>query len=217
MSDVICISELRRMFLGAADQIRAEQERLSHLDCIGGDGDHGTTMVRAMEKLEEAMAADNNSTLNARLKDAGWSVLGVDGGASSAILGTFIAGMGDADIGQESDCKHLAESFAAGLRAVKKQTKAQPGDKTMMDALEPAVHAFAAAANSGESIAHAMEYAAEAAQRGAGATSGMIAKYGRAKFLGEKTRGSPDPGATSIALIFRGFSAALTRKSETVG
>lgn len=217
MSDVICISELRRMFSGAADRIREEEERLTHLDCIGGDGDHGTTMVRAMEKLEEATAADNGDTLNARLRDAGWSVLGVDGGASSAILGTFIAGMGDADMGPESDCKHLADSFVAGFRAVRKQTKALPGDKTMMDALEPAVHAFAAAANSGESIAHAMEYAAEAAQRGAESTSEMVAKYGRAKFLGEKTRGSPDAGATSIALIFRGFSDALTKKSETLG
>ncbi len=141
----------------------------------------------------------------------------MDGGASSAILGTFIAGMGDADMGTASDCKHLAASFAAGLRAVRKQTKAMPGDKTMIDALEPAVHAFAAAADSGETIPNALEYAAEAAQRGADATTDMIAKYGRAKFLGEKTRGSADAGATSIALIFRGFAFALPRKSETLG
>src|SRR5579863_7097848 len=174
-------------------------------------------MVRTMEKLEEAMAADNNNPLNVRLKDAGWSVLGVDGGASSAILGTFIAGMGDADLGQESNCQHLAASFAAGLRAVRKHTKAAPGDKTMIDALDPAVHAFVVAANSGESIGHAMEYAADAAERGAVATSHLVAKYGRAKFLGEKTRGSPDAGATSIALIFRGFSAALKHKAEALG
>jgi dihydroxyacetone kinase-like protein len=143
------------------------------------------------------------------LKDAGWSVLSVDGGASSAILGTFIAGMGDAVMGHESDCAHLAVSFAAGLRAVEKQTKARPGDKTMMDALVPAVEAFATAANSGESIAHAMENASNAARKGAEATKGMIAKYGRARYLGEKTLGSADAGATSIALLFRGFSAAL--------
>jgi dihydroxyacetone kinase-like protein len=214
MNDVICIAELRRMFVEAAKQIRHEQAMLSQLDCIGGDGDHGTTMVRAMERLEEAMNADSAKPLNERLKDAGWSVLSVDGGASSAILGTFFAGMGDADMGQESDCKHLAVSFAAGLHAVQKQTKAMPGDKTMMDALVPAVQAFAAAANSGESIANAMEYAAEAARRGADATKDMIARYGRAKFLGEKTRGSPDAGATSVALLFGGFSAALMQEKE---
>jgi dihydroxyacetone kinase-like protein len=214
MNDVICISEMRRMFAGAAKQIRQEQALLSQLDCIGGDGDHGTTMVRAMEQLEDAMNADNAKPLNARLKDAGWSVLSVDGGASSAILGTFIAGMGDAEMGQESDCKHLAISFAAGLHAVQKQTRAMPGDKTMMDALVPAVQAFAAAANSGESIANAMEYAAEAARKGADTTKDMIARYGRAKFLGEKTRGSPDAGATSVALLFAGFSAALMQEKE---
>ncbi len=215
MNDVICISELRHMFAAAANQIREEHVLLSQLDCIGGDGDHGTTMVRAMEKLEEAINAAGEKALNARLKDAGWIVLGVDGGASSAILGTFIAGMGDADMGEETDCKHLAASFSAGLRAVEKQTRAAPGDKTMMDALVPAVRLFEAAAQEGESIARAMEMAAEAASAGAQTTKDMIARYGRAKFLGEKTRGSPDPGATSIALLFRGFSTALLKERET--
>jgi dihydroxyacetone kinase-like protein len=214
MSDMICISELRRMFAEAANQIRREHEMLSQLDCIGGDGDHGTTMLRAMEALDDAMSTTGEKALNTWLKDAGWSVLSVDGGASSAILGTFIAGMGDADMGEESNCKHLAASFAAGLRAVEKQTRARPGDKTMMDALVPAVQVFEAAAESGESIAQAMERAAAAASDGAQATKDMIAKYGRAKFLGEKTRGSPDAGATSIALLFRGFSTALMPKRK---
>jgi len=187
---------------------------LSQLDCIGGDGDHGATIVRAMDRLEAEINAENDSPLNARLKDAGWAVLGVDGGASSALLGTFLAGMGDADLGQESDCKHLAASFAAGLRALEKQTRAKPGDKTMMDALVPAVQAVQAAADSGEQIARALESAASAAREGAEATKGMIARFGRARFLGEKTRGSPDAGATSIALIFEGFSAALGEHKE---
>ncbi|HET6207297.1 MAG TPA: dihydroxyacetone kinase subunit DhaL [Terracidiphilus sp.] len=214
MNDVICISDLRRMFAEAAKKIRQDQAILSQLDCIGGDGDHGTTMVRAMKQLEDAMKDENAKPLNARLKDASWSVLGVDGGASSAILGSFIAGMGDAEMGQESDCGRLAASLTAGLEALRKQTRAIPGDKTMMDAFVPAVQAFAAAANSGESIANAMEYAAEAARRGADATKDMIAKYGRARFLGEKTRGSPDAGATSVALLFAGFSAALMQEKE---
>jgi dihydroxyacetone kinase-like protein len=172
-------------------------------------------MLRAMEMLEGEMNADNDKPLNARLKDAGWGVLGVDGGASSALLGTFIAGMGDADLGQESDCKHLATSFASGLRAVEKQTKARPGDKTMMDALVPAVQAVEAAAHSGEPISRAMERASDAARTGAESTKHMIARCGRAKFLGEKTRGSADAGATSIALLFQGFSAALAEYKET--
>jgi dihydroxyacetone kinase-like protein len=214
MSDVVCISDLRRMFGEAAARIRLGQEMLSRLDCIGGDGDHGAAMVRTMEMLESEMKADNDKPLNARLKDAGWSVLGVGGGASSALLGSFIAGMGDADLGQESDCKHLAASFAAGLRSVERQTKAGPGDKTMMDALVPAVQAIEAAADSGEAVGRTMKLAARAARAGAESTKDMIAKYGRAKFLGEKTRGSADAGATSIALLFEGFSAALAEPKE---
>jgi dihydroxyacetone kinase-like protein len=214
MRDTIGITELRRMFAEAAKNIRQEHENLSRLDCIGGDGDHGTTMLRAFESLEESIDAEGEMSLNTRLKSAGWCVLGVDGGASSAILGTFIAGMGDADLGLESDCEHLAASFVSGLRAVSKQTKAQPGDKTMIDALQPAVQAFEAAAAAGWSISQAMQAATEAARQGADTTSGMIARFGRAKFLGEKTRGSSDAGATSIALIFRGFSRALPDEKE---
>jgi len=202
------------MFAEAARQIRREHETLSQLDCVAGDGDHGTTMLRAVEKLEGTMKTSKARNLNEILREAGWAVLDVDGGASTAILGTFIAGMGDADSGEESDCKDLAASFEAGLGALLKQTKARPGDKTMMDALVPAVQAFEAAASAGKSVREAMQEAADAARIGADSTRDMVARYGRAKFLGEKTRGSPDPGATSIALFFRGFSEALIQMKE---
>jgi dihydroxyacetone kinase-like protein len=203
------------MFAEAAKQIRQRHAELSHLDSICGDGDHGTTMVSVMEKLQEALASGGETVLEISLKGAGWNVLSIDGGASSAILGTFIGGMGEAELGASADCKHLAASFSAGLGAVARQTNAKPGDKTMMDALQPAVEAFDAASRSGKGIEEAMQDAAAAAQRGADATKDMVARYGRAKFLGEKTRGTPDAGATSIALIFRGFSNALMDEKET--
>jgi dihydroxyacetone kinase len=84
----------------------------------------------------------------------------------------------------------------------------------MMDALVPAVQTFEAAATAGKGVAEAMEEAANAALAGADATKDMVARYGRAKFLGEKTRGCPDAGAVSIALLFRGFSAALMQEEE---
>lgn len=213
MSDLIDVTDLRPMFAMAATLIQQEQETLSQLDSIGGDGDHGTTMLRTMEKLGEALSTNRSVTFSACLKGAGWNVLGVDGGASSAILGMFIAGMGDVKIGQECDCKRLANSLLAGLTAVSRQTNAKPGDKTMIDALEPAVHAFTAAANSNVPIASAMDCAAQAAKKGAENTKDMIARFGRARFLGEKTRGWPDAGATSIALLFRGFSIALHERT----
>jgi dihydroxyacetone kinase-like protein len=213
MSDLFDITDLRLMFAEATRLIRREQATLSQLDSIGGDGDHGTTMLRTMEKLSEALSSNQSVALNACLKDAGWNVLGVDGGASSAIIGTFITGMGEVEIGQECDCKRMAESLLAGLTAVSRQSKAKPGDKTMIDALEPAVQAFAAAADSDASITHAMECAARAAQEGAETTTSLIARFGRAKFLGERTRGWPDAGATSIAILFRGFSIALHERT----
>jgi dihydroxyacetone kinase-like protein len=209
MSDEITIDRIKRMFTEAGKQIRQEHENLSHLDSIGGDGDHGTAMLLAFEKLDEAVQMNDAKAMNVWLKDAGWNVLAVGGGASTALLGTFIAGMGDCGMGDECNCKGLAASFEAGLRALAKQTKARPGDKTMMDALVPAIEAFAAGAAVGSTAAQSMDEAAQAASAGAESTKQMIARYGRAKFLGDKTLGSPDAGATSIALVFRGFSIGL--------
>jgi phosphoenolpyruvate---glycerone phosphotransferase subunit DhaL len=96
-----------------------------------------------------------------------------------------------------------------GLAALGNQTPAQPGDKTMMDALVPAVRAFTAAANSNQTVAEALHAASGAARAGAEATRDLVARYGRARHLGEKTRGHQDPGATSIGLIFEGLDRAL--------
>ncbi len=210
MTDAIGKIELARMFAHAAEEIRREHFYLSELDSVAGDGDHGTTMLRVAERLEAAAGANTPEDLSHLLRDAGWSVMSVDGGASSALLGTFFAGMADAAIDERSiDCNQIAKAFGSGLAAVAKQTKAQPGDKTMMDALVPAVGAISAAAASGKTIFEAFETAASAARAGADSTKDMVARYGRAKFLGEKARGSPDAGAASVALLFQGFYAGL--------
>ncbi len=198
------------MFASAAQQIRASHELLSQLDSVGGDGDHGMAMLRAIDQLDAAIDPRSTKKMDSLLTAAGWSVMSVDGGASSAIVGTFIAGMGDAEMGDELDCNCLAESFQAGLRAVCGRTKARKGDKTMMDALIPAVEAFQKAASSGKKIVIAMKEAAVAADAGAASTRHLIARYGRARNLGERTLGHADPGATSIALLFSGFSRALS-------
>lgn len=198
------------MFSAAAELIREQYVLLSELDSIAGDGDHGTTMLRVAGQLETTMNLTSPQSLRMFLKNTGWGVMGVDGGASSAILGTFFGGMGDAEIGNEIDCDDMAKLFEAGLHAVSKQTRAEPGDKTMMDALVPAVRAIRAAASSGKTIPCALEEAAIAAHDGVESTRTLIAKHGRAKFLGEKTRGHVDAGATSVALLFAGFSAAMT-------
>lgn len=207
-------AELGRMFAEAATLIRSQSEALSQLDSQCGDGDHGTTMTRAMEVLEGAVGSPNEENLSEMFKQAGWNVMGVDGGASSALLGSFIAGMGDVSLGNEIDCVTMAASFEAGLKMVRSRTKATPGDKTMMDALVPAVEAFRAAAERGESVTEAASAASAAADAGAASTTNLVARYGRARYLGDKTLGFADPGATSIALLFRGFNVALAAGKE---
>jgi phosphoenolpyruvate---glycerone phosphotransferase subunit DhaL len=215
-------TEFAHMFAQAAACIRSEHQRLTELDSIGGDGDHGTTMLRAAEQMEGWPDASSNQGLADLLKAAGWRVLGVDGGASSGLLGTFFAGMGDIELGQGTsqdtmNCSQLAQSLQAGLRAVSRQTKARAGDKTMMDALTPAVDAVSAAAGAGKTIPEALDDAAMAAKLGAESTRNLVARYGRARSLGERTRGHPDAGATTIALIFRGFREGLGKGSVSHG
>jgi dihydroxyacetone kinase-like protein len=211
MSAVIGKAEWANMFARAAECLRTEHVRLTELDSIGGDGDHGTTMLRAAEQMELGMEPSGTESLTEMLKSAGWRVLSVDGGASSSLLGTFFAGLGDVELaGDGMDCNDLARSLEAGLRAVSRQTKARPGDKTMMDALTPAVAAATAAAGAGKPIPQALEDAAQAARTGAESTKDLVARFGRARSLGERTRGCPDAGATSISLIFKGFKEGVS-------
>jgi phosphoenolpyruvate---glycerone phosphotransferase subunit DhaL len=212
MTDLIGKAEFATMFAQAAACIQSEHQRLTELDSIGGDGDHGRTMLSAAEQMRQWPDASGNESLTALLKATGWRVLGVDGGASSALLGTFFAGMGDAQLtGNSVNCEGLAQIFQAGLDAVSRQTKARPGDKTMMDALTPAVTAVSDAAAAGKTITQALQDAALAARLGAESTKDLVARHGRARSLGERTRGHPDAGATSIALIFKGFTEGLEK------
>lgn len=211
MTDHINKEDFTRMIGGAAASIRKHHAMLSELDSASGDGDHGATMLRTVERLERAFSPETHSDLKTCLRDAGWSVLGVDGGASSSLLGTLFLGMADAPA-----CADLAVIFEAGLAGVRKQTKAQPGDKTMMDALVPAVGGLRSAADARKSVIEALQEAAGAARAGAEATKNLTARYGRARYLGERTRGYQDPGAISMALMFEGFCSGFMEPKEEV-
>ena len=214
MMNHIGTSDLAAMLAESARNLREQREVLSQLDCVAGDGDHGTTMLRVAEQLEAAVKEASSQSLAAMLKNCASKVLGVDGGASSALLGTFLKGMSEAADDGEPDCNQVAGMFESGMNAMLKQTKARPGDKTMVDALAPAVEALRKAAAQGKSVAAALEDADDAARAGVEATKTMSARYGRARLLGNKTLGHADAGATSIALIFHGFSQALEARQE---
>ncbi len=204
MVQAIDYNGVSRMLKAAAGEVRANHEQLSKLDSVGGDGDHGTTMVRAMALIDKTVDGTSGCDIKTLLRDLGWAIMGVDGGAIGPLLGLFFAGMANAADGESADAARLAAMFESGLANLRKQTKAQPGDKTMIDALVPAVEAACANAATGDVIA-LLSAAAQAAETGAAATTDMIAKFGRARNIKEKSIGTADPGATSVALIFNGF------------
>ena len=209
MTESLGAAELLRMLQAAAMRLKEQNLALSALDSIIGDGDHGATMLRIADQFI-AVSENHQADPQSIFRDAGWKILGVDGGASSSILGTFFLGMADAQSSKQPlDCRALAQTFEAGLAAICKHTSAKPGDKTLMDALAPAITALRLAADQGRSIGAALKEAACAARAGAQSTADLTARFGRAKFLGEKARGHQDPGATSVALLFESFSSAF--------
>jgi phosphoenolpyruvate---glycerone phosphotransferase subunit DhaL len=210
MTTTIGYREFIAMMRGAIEKVRSQHKFLTELDSAGGDGDHGTTMVRAMDQLEKVIAENKSEDLQNLLQNMGWAMLGIDGGASGPLLGTLFLGMSESVAGKQTlDGDALANMFEASLTAVKKQTKAQVGDKTILDSLEPAVLAIKKGAEAREEILNLLRDAAEAANQGALSTKDFPARYGRAKYLGERTLGHQDPGATSISLMFQGFYEGL--------
>jgi dihydroxyacetone kinase-like protein len=206
MSALVGKPEFTAMLAGAIAKVRDGSNYLSQLDSAGGDGDHGITMRRAMGEVEKNLAANQQASLREMLSQVGWALLGIDGGATGPLLGSFFMGVAE-EVGERPslDVAGLAGAFEAGVVQVRKQSKAQIGDKTLIDALLPAVAALRAGADAGKDVGQSLREAAEAAVRGADATRNFVAKFGKARFSGERTLGHPDPGATSMAMIFAGF------------
>lgn len=215
MPETLGYGDIARMIQGAVERIRANHERLSQLDSALGDGDHGSAMLRAVEAAEKAVQEAQGTDAPALLQAVAWGIMGAAGGAPGPLLGSFFLGLGEAagEDGQR-DGTRVADMFAAGLAGVQKQTKAQVGDKTMIDALVPAVAAIRSAAEADEPIGAALRQAAEAAAAGAESTREMLSKFGKARHMGERTRGHVDPGATSVQLIFEGFADALAGEEK---
>jgi dihydroxyacetone kinase-like protein len=209
MPESIGYPQICQMLLAAAGRIRANHEMLSRLDSAVGDGDHGTTILRTMDTVAKTVSENTGPDLKQLFSTVAWAVMSCDGGSTSPLLGSFFMGLSEGAAGKESlNCPELAAMFEAGVNKMQKQSRAQIGDKTMMDALLPALAALKAA-DPTRGIQAALQQAATAAAQGAEATKTMRAKFGRARHLGERSLGAVDPGAMSIALLFDGFRAAL--------
>jgi phosphoenolpyruvate---glycerone phosphotransferase subunit DhaL len=195
----------------AAGAVRAQRDYLTQLDAAIGDGDHGTNMDRGFAAVEKALAGQNGDLPPGRLLIvAGKTLVSTVGGASGPLWGSALraAGrsLGDAETfgGPE-----LSGALDAAIAAVVDLGAASPGDKTMVDALMPASEALKRAIESDLPLDAAIAAASEAAEEGARATVPLLARKGRASYLGERSIGHQDPGATSAALILRALERAI--------
>ncbi len=197
-------TDFAHMIASAYEAVKAKADYFSQLDAITGDGDHGTAIVAALSAVKDAAKGDNFKSM---LSDMGFGVMLSTSGSTSTLMGGFLLGMSDAVDGTELDAAQVKAMFRSGLEGVAKNTQAKVGDKTMMDALIPAVEAIAASTS--DDIKVIMTEGAKAAKAGAEATVQMKANFGRARNYGERSIGSADAGASSWAEIFGAFAAAL--------
>jgi dihydroxyacetone kinase-like protein len=201
--------EICRMLQGAVGQIRGNHEMLSRLDAAVGDGDHGTTILRTMEAVAKATTEPASTDLREFFSKLAWSVMSCDGGSTGPLLGAFFMGMSETGGGKQHFVEvEVSECLIAGIAKLHKQSKANIGDKTMMDAFLPAM-AVLKEANASEGLHAALAKAAAAAAQGAEATKNMKARFGRARNLGDRVLGHADPGAVSASLILKGLSEAV--------
>jgi dihydroxyacetone kinase-like protein len=193
--------------------VRAEREHLTQLDAAIGDGDHGTNMVRGFDAVAEALAGQGESLLPGPLLElCGRRLVATVGGASGPLWGSALRDAGRSLGGApEVDGPALVAALQAASDAIKRLGGAVVGDATIVDALDPAVAASREAVAAGEPPARAVGLAADAAEQGAAATIALQARKGRASYLGERSIGHQDPGATSTALILRALERAVTQ------
>ena len=197
------LEQFKEIWKKAQVDINANEKRFSELDAAtGGDGDHGTAIVAALNAIVHAEGDDFKSYIT----DMAEKLETEASGSTSSLYGAWCEGMADAvEAGKtELDADEIAEMFEGGFDEICCVTKARKGDKTMMDALQPATEALLEAKDQGEAAMFAA--AAAAAKAGSEATAQMQAKFGRARNLGERSIGAIDAGSASMAVIFAAFA-----------
>ena len=196
----LTLDETKAMLLHVAKRMEESKDLLTQADKAIGDGDHGIGMARGFEAVRQKLSGQSFATLDEMFKATGMALLTSVGGAAGAIFGTLFRGGAKGLAGaQEFDAKALSLFLADGLQAVKDRGKAKAGDKTMVDALEPA--ALKSAELASAPLDQALAAVAEAARLGMEKTKEIVAATGKAKPLGARSLGHPDPGAVSTHLI----------------
>jgi len=187
-----------------AGSMRENREYLTTLDSAIGDADHGINMDRGFQAVLGKIGALPDRDIGVLCKTVGMTLVSTVGGASGPLYGTFFLQFGATTAGKEAiDVTTLAAGIEAAVAGIQKLGKAGPGDKTMLDALIPARDALKEAAASDAPVGTAIHVTVAAAEKGMLATTPLVARKGRASYLGERSAGHQDPGATSSYLLLK--------------
>ena len=202
MEEIVTTTVLEQWVRRFAQLIAENRDYLTELDAAIGDADHGSNMDRGMKAAVVAIDENPPASAGALFSKVGMTLVSTVGGASGPLFGTLFlrmgSSLGDAETHSAAD---IAAALRAGLVGTVDRGKAGPGDKTMYDALAPAADALDAAVSEGASLAAGLTAARDAAAAGRDATTPMLARKGRASYLGERSVGHQDPGATTVALL----------------
>lgn len=200
----LSVKQTYDMIMYVADKIIESKPYLTEVDSKIGDGDHGIGMAGGLKKAKEELAKKEIKTVNDVFITTGMAMMMSMGGASGVIFGTmFLGKVKDMEPMEKLDLNSLAKIIEDALEAIKTRGKAQVGDKTMVDALEPASKALNEAKEKSVDLLSGLKMAEESAQKGVESTKDLVAKFGRAKSLLERAKGYQDAGATSVYIIFK--------------
>lgn len=193
-----------------ADKITEHEPLLTALDAEIGDADHGINMQRGFEEVRMRLVHERTDDLGAFFKSVGMTLLSKVGGASGPLYGTLFLRMGMVAAGKRTlTPTEFASAVAAGVEGIRQRGSARPGDKTMVDALTPAIIALHQALDDGATLCAALQAAALAGEAGMKATIPMQAYKGRASYLGPRSIGHQDPGATSAFLLIQSAAESI--------
>jgi phosphoenolpyruvate---glycerone phosphotransferase subunit DhaL len=207
----VAVDDVAAWIRACAERVRNEATLLTDLDAAIGDADHGSNLDRGLRAAVAKIDGESFASAGALLKTVGMTLVSTVGGASGPLYGTFFLRCGAAlEEAETVDAAAFGAALRAGVTGVQARGKAEAGDKTMYDAWQPAVDAFDAAIAEGRGLGPALQVAAAAAAAGRDATVDMVARKGRASYLGERSRGHQDPGATSTTMILEAAAATLS-------
>jgi phosphoenolpyruvate---glycerone phosphotransferase subunit DhaL len=198
-----------------AGHIADHKDYLTELDSAIGDGDHGANMHRGFQAVLAKKADLRDKDVGALFKTVAMTLIQNVGGASGALYGTFFLQVSSAaGAKNELSPSEFGTLLEKGLAGIVLRGKAAVGDKTMVDALQPGIKAYKCSIGAGEDLKEALENAMRAAEEGLRSTIPIVARKGRASYLGERSAGHPDPGATSTVLLFRAAAETLCVDTE---